>query len=240
MNSRLTMASNRLHLNFLLLTGAIVVCSALSSSRVLAEEPISDLLTRLDQTARSFTGATAEIRVVTHTGVINKDEVQTGTVVLRRDPSGRLSFLLSFVAPDPQEIALRKNKLEVYYPKLNSIREYDLGKYKDIVQKLILLGFGMRGQELRASYDIADLGNEHIESQATTHIQLTPKSPEVVKQLSRVDLWISLKNNCPVQQKFYMSAGDYRLVTYSNVAVNPRLPASVLNLPKGAKRERMN
>ena len=55
-----------------------------------------------------------------------------------------------------------------------------------------------------------------------------------------MDLWISLKTNCPVQQKFYMRDGDYRLVTYSDVKVSPRLPNSALDLPKDAKRERAN
>jgi outer membrane lipoprotein-sorting protein len=203
-------------------------------------ESISEMLSRLDQAAHSFTGATAQIRVVTHTAIINEDETQTGTVVLKRSSSARLAFLINFTGPDAQAIALRDNQLQIYYPKLNSVREYDLGKYKDIVQKLILLGFGMSGRELRASYDVGKLGDERIESQDTMHIQLTPKNPEILQQLSRVDLWISLTNNCPVQQKFYMPGGDYRLVMYSNITVNPHLPLSALDLPKGAKRERMN
>ena len=121
------------------------------------------------------------------------------------------------------------------------MREYDIGKYKDLAQKLILLGFGMAGRELAANYDISNLGGERVGSQDSVRLQLTPRTPEVLKQLSRVDLWISLKTNCPVQQKFYMPGGDYRLVTYSDVRVNPpHLPNSALDLPKNAKRERMN
>lgn len=201
----------------------------------------AEILTRLDQAATSFAGATASIRVITHTGIINEDETQIGNVAVKRSSPHEMRFLINFTGPDAQEIALHDRTLQIYYPKLNTVREYDIGKYRDLAQKLILLGFGMPGRELADSYDISNLGSERVESQDSVHLQLTPKASEVLKQLSRVDLWISLKTNCPVQQKFYMPGGDFRLVTYSDVSVNPRhLPTSALELPKGAKRERMN
>jgi|SRR5215469_1782537 len=240
MNDKL--ARNRWIPKYLLSTAMLfLLIASMGRSATAGEtESIPELLSRLDQAAHSFTGATAQIKVVTHTAVIDQDDTQTGTVVVKRSSSAHMAFLINFTGPDAQEVALRDNQLQIYYPKLNSVREYDLGRYKDIVQKLILLGFGMGGRELRASYDVGKLGDERIESQDTMHILLTPKNPEILKQLSRVDLWISLKNNCPVQQKFYMPGGDYRLVMYSNVAVNPHLSPSALDLPKGAKRERMN
>jgi outer membrane lipoprotein-sorting protein len=201
----------------------------------------ADVLARLDQAARLFAGATASIRVITHTGIINEDETQIGNVAVKRSSPHEMRFLINFTGPDAQAIALREQTLQIYYPKLNTVREYDIGRYKDLAQKLILLGFGMSGSELADSYDISNLGGERVELQDSVHLQLTPKASEVLKQLSRVDLWISLKTNCPVQQKFYMPGGDYRLVTYSDVSVNPpHLPTSALELPKGAKRERMN
>jgi len=201
----------------------------------------TEILTRLDQAATSFAGATASIRVITHTGIINEDETQIGNVVVKRSSPHEMRFLINFAGPDAQAIALRDRTLQIYYPKLNTVREYDIGKYKDLAQKLILLGFGMPGRELGDSYDISNLGSERVESQDSVHLQLTPKASEVLKQLSRVDLWISLRTNCPVQQKFYMPGGDYRLVTYSDLKVNPpQLPTSALELPKGAKREQMN
>lgn len=204
-----------------------------------AQSP-AQVLSRLDQAAQSFTGASATIRVVNHTSVINEDEEQIGTVAVKRISSNEMRFLINFTGPDAQAIALRERKLEIYYPKLKTIHQYDIGKYKDLAQKLILLGFGMAGRELAANYQVNNLGAEQVELQDSVHLQLTPRAADVLRKLSRVDLWVSLKTNCPVQQKFYMPGGDYRLVTYSNVKINPNLPASALDLPKGAKRERMN
>jgi outer membrane lipoprotein-sorting protein len=218
---------------------AVALCG--STTNIGWAQSTAEVLTRLDQAATSFTGATANIRVINHTALINEDETQIGDVAVKRSSQHDMSFLINFTGPDAQAIALRGGMLQIYYPKLNTVREYNIGKYKDLAQKLILLGFGMAGRELAANYDISNLGGERVGSQDSVHLQLTPRASEVLKQLSRVDLWISLKTNCPVQQKFYMPGGDYRLVTYSDVRVNPpHLPTSALDLPKAAKRERMN
>jgi outer membrane lipoprotein-sorting protein len=213
------------------------VCALLATTTSAGwAQSTAEILSRLDQAASSFGGATANIRVITHTAVINNDETQIGTVAMKRSSSNRLRFLINFREPDAQALALQDHTFSIYYPKLNSIRDYDIGKYKDLAQKLILLGFGMPGRELAANYEINNIGSERIEAQDSIHLQLTPKTPEVLKQLQRVDLWISLKTSCPVQQKFYLPGGDYRLVTYSDIKVNPHLPASALELPKGATR----
>jgi outer membrane lipoprotein-sorting protein len=216
----------------------VVFCSTTTNTAWAQSTP--EILSRLDQAAHSFSGATANIRVITHTGIINEDETQVGNLAVKRFSPTELHFLINFTGQDAQAIALGDRTLQIYYPKLNMVREYDIGKYKDLAQKLILLGFGMPGRELAANYVISNLGGERIESQDSVHLQLTPTSSEVLKQLSRVDLWISLKTNCPVQQKFYMPGSDYRLVTYSDVTVNPHLSSSALDLPKAAKRERAN
>jgi outer membrane lipoprotein-sorting protein len=78
-----------------------------------------------------------------------------------------------------------------------------------------------------------------IAGQRTTRLELTPKTPEVLQHLSKVDLWLSDATGYPVQQKFHLPGGDYRMVTYTNVKINPDLADSALKLqvPRGVKRE---
>ena len=220
----------------------LFICIAVLSGAATGwAQSTAEIFSRLDRAAPSFMGATATIQVTTHTAVINEDETQTGTVVVKRFGPNELHFLIKFTGENAQAIALKGEKLEIYYPKLNTIREYDIGKYKDVAQTLSLLGFGTPGRELATNYEVINLGGDRVESQDSVHLQLTPKAADVLKQLTRVDLWISVKNNSPVQQKFQLPGGDYRLVTYSDVSVNPpHLPASALDLPRNAKRERMN
>jgi len=207
-----------------------------------AAEPQSreELLLRLDNAARSFQGARANIQVITHTEVVNEDETQTGTIAIKKHSSNDLWFLMKFTGQDGRQIALRGRTLQVYYPKMNTTEEYDIGKYQDLAQELTLLGFGMSGRDLVQHYEIVSLVTDFVESQKSTHLQLKPRAEEVLKKVSRIDLWISLETNCPVQQKFFLSGGDSRLVKFPNVRLNPRLPDSALDLPKSATKQRMN
>jgi outer membrane lipoprotein-sorting protein len=43
-----------------------------------------------------------------------------------------------------------------------------------------------------------------------------------------------------VRQKFYEPGGDYTLITYTNVRLNPEIPDSEFKSPKGTKREILN
>ena len=218
----------------------LAVMSLLLAAKIAWGQSTADIFSRLDQAAHSFTSATASIRVTNHTAIIDEDDTEIGTVTVKRYSPTELHFLIRFEGQDAQSLAFRGKTLQIYYPRLNTIREYDISKYKDLAQKLILIGFGMAGRELAANYDVTNLGDERVQSQDSIHLQLIPKASEILKQLSRVDLWVSLRNDCPVQQKFYLPGGDYRLVTYSDVKVNSSLPSSALDLPAGAKHERIN
>ncbi len=217
---------------------AIAICGfAATTCRA---QSTAEIFSRLDRAAQSFLGATAAIQVTTHTKIIDEDEVQVGTVTVKRYAPDEIEFMINFTGRDAQGLALRGQTFQIYYPKANLVREYPVGKYRNLAQKLILLGFGMPGRELADNYDVINFGGERVQSQDSVHLQLTPKASDVLKQLSRVDLWISLKTNCPIQQKFYMPSGDYRLATYSDITINPHLSATALDFPKSAKRDRMN
>ena len=60
-------------------------------------ESIPELLHRIDLSAGSFTGASADIRVITHTAVVDKDEAESGTLIVKRDAPGKVQFLMSLI-----------------------------------------------------------------------------------------------------------------------------------------------
>ena len=166
------MKTFRIRFNFAV---RLVVIFGIATSAGWAQST-AEIFSRLDRASQSFTGATASIRIVTHTDAINNDDTQVGTVAVKRYGPDELHFLINFTGEDAQAIALRGQTVQIYYPKLNVVREYDIGKYKDLAQKLTLLGFGMRGHELAANYEVSNLGGERIDSQDSVHLQLTPKA----------------------------------------------------------------
>jgi len=201
-----------------------------------AQEPAT-LLARLDRFAPTFTGMKATIQEVVHTANIDKEETLRGTIVVKRRSPTKMHLMVSFAGSS--SFALRDQTAEIYHPKLNEIEVYNIREYRDIAQTLMLLGFGMPGRELAANYEIREVRREVLGAQDTTHLELIPKSPEMLKRLQRAELWISEKTNCAVQQKFYTPDGD-RVVQLSDQQINPQLPDSALEFPKNARRVKKN
>jgi len=222
-------------LAFLLRLGLLAVVS----TACLPAQPGSEFLALLDRFARTFTAAKAGIRTTNHVVGVKEDDVETGTIFVKRS-GGKSQFLITFTAPNTYTAAVREQVAEVYYPKLNEIHEYDIRSYKDIAQKLFLLGFGMPGRELAANYDVRNVRHETVDSQPATYLELVPKSADVLSKLKRVELWIADSNQCPVRQTFHFPDGGFRTAQFSALEVNPKLPASAFDFPKGAKRVRMN
>ena len=90
-------------------------------------------------------------------------------------------------------------------------------------------------------YKVAAGGSETVSGMVTTRLDLTPLSKEVVQHFEKLQLWISDEGGYPVRQKLIQPSGDYILITYSNIKINPPLNSSSveLQLPSGVKKQKM-
>ena len=136
-----------------------------------------DVLNKVDKAAAQFKSVSADIRQVYHVAVINEDTVDTGVMRLKRPRPREHKMLIDITAPDAKTIALEGRKVEVYYPKIKTVQEYDLGKNRGLVDQFLLLGFGSSSKELAAAYTMRVAGPETVAGAASTHLELTPKSP---------------------------------------------------------------
>src|SRR5205823_1960281 len=179
----------------------------------------------------------AEVKSAQHTAVINEDNTDIGRMLLKRSKHD-MRMLVELTQPDHKSIAIQGHKVEIYYPKRNVVEDYDIGQRRELLDQFLLIGFGTSGKGLSAAYNIRVLGADTIGGQATTHLELVPKCPEVLKNLKKLELWIHATEGYPIQQKFYLAAGDYKQVTYTIINVNPPLTDGDLKLkvPKDAKR----
>ena len=196
------------------------------------------VLARIDRACAAFRGMSAHVRRVSHTAVINEDNVDSGTMLLKRPRARDMRMLVDLTQPDPKTVAFQGRKLEVYYPKIQTVQEFDVGKSRELLDQFFLIGFGTSRADLEKAYNIRLLGSETAEGQKTERLELVAKSKEVLEHLIKFELWISA-DGYPVRQKFYLPGGDYMLVTYSDMKINPDLPDSALklHLSKSVKRE---
>ena len=216
---------------------AIVLAFTTGLSLPAATDSLENVLERMDRAASSFKALSADVKSVQHTAVINEDNIDIGRMLLKRSKRD-MRMLVELTAAGPQVHRHPGHKVEIYYPKRNAVEEYDIGQRRELLDQFLLIGFGTSGKELSAAYNMNVLGGDTVAGQATTHLELVPKSPEVLKNLKKLELWIPESEGYPVQQKFYLAGGDYKLVTYTNVKVNPPLTDADLKLkaPKNVKR----
>ena len=211
----------------------ILLALALCAPAATTEE----VLAKLDASAAKFSGLSADLTRVTYTKVLDDKAAESGTIALRKQ--GRdVQVLITLTKPDEKIVGFRGRKAEIYYPKLKTVQEWDLGKHGALIDQFLLVGFGS-GRDLKAAYGIKYAGDETVAGQPAWKLELTPLGNDVKDKLRRVDLWVSQKDGYPVQQRFVQPSGDYYLATYSNVKLNPALTEEALRLklPKGVKRE---
>lgn len=197
------------------------------------------VLAKMDESAAEFRSMSGKVRKVTHTAVINDDEVETGTIRLKRQGPRDIRLLVEITGHDPKSYALQGRKAEIYYPKIQTVQEYDLGKQGQLLDQFLLLGFGTPTRDLLKAYSLRVAGEETVAGVKTARVELIPKSPRVLQHLTKAELWISLADGHTVQQRFHEPSGDYRLATYSDVKWNQPLADSevALKLPNNVKRE---
>ena len=221
-----------------LIVCALVFAAVMPGRAPASEGNLSAVLARMDAAGASFRSMTAKMNKVQHTAILNDDSKESGTIKLLKVKPGELRMLGEITEPDPKGYALRGNKAELYYPKIATVQEYNLSKHKGLVEQFLRLGFGSTGKELLQSYTIKLIGNETVNGQETGHLELVPKSAQAREIMKTVELWINAQGY-PVRQKFLEPSGDYRLVDYTDVKINPGLTAEdvTLQLPKNVKRE---
>jgi outer membrane lipoprotein-sorting protein len=198
-----------------------------------------DVLAKMDENAPKFSGMTANLTRLTYTKVIDDKTTEQGTIALKKLGPKDIQVLIDFTKPDPRTVAFRGRKAEIFYPKIKTVQEIDLGKRTDLMDQFMLVGFGTSGKELKANYSVKLVGDEAVAGHKAHRLQLTPIKTAAATKLQPLELWISDAGGYPVQQKFVQPSGDYHLFTYQDVKLNPQLGDEALRmkLPKGVKRE---
>lgn len=218
---------------------ALIVFGCLASMAPARADSLKEVMARMDGAASGFRGATAKIRKLSYTAVIKDSSEEKGMVTILRAKPKEMQLRMDLTSPDTKAWVFRGKKAELYLPKINTVQEYDLGKYSRLLDQFLLLGFGSTSRDLQKSYTIKFIGEETVEGQKASKLELTPNAEQAREHLRRVEIWFPLSGGLPIQQKFFQNSGDYVMVTYSDLKLDSNLAESAirLTLPKDVKRE---
>jgi outer membrane lipoprotein-sorting protein len=184
---------------------------------------LDNVLKQLDTQAADFHSMSADLERTKVTVVVNDKSTQSGKISVRRDGKMRIEL----TQPDPQTILRDGDNFYIYNPKIHRVEEYNLGNKKSVVDQFLLLGFGTSGSSLKESYTITLHGEETLDNHKVILLELLPKTDEVKRQLSKIQLWLDESTWLSAQQQFYETgSGDYFIVRYKNMARNVKIPDS--------------
>lgn len=189
------------------------------SSLCLKGEDVQVILKRMDAAAPTLHTLSADMQMVTVTAIINDKITENGTLKMQKLKDGSVRAVYEF--PGQRIIGLFGKTVRMYYPKNDYYQDYDVGKDSSLLNQFLLLGFGSSGEELAKSYTITPEGTEKISGAITTKLLLTPKDSKLKEHIAKVEIWVPEGEANPVQQEFYEPNDNYRLVTYSNIHLNP-------------------
>jgi len=178
------------------------------------------VLAMMDKAAADFRSLTADLEHIKYTDVVKDTSTETGQIFVRRDQKMRIEI----AKPDPRVILRTGDSLFVYTPKIKRVEEYDLGKNRAMVDQYVLLGFGTKTQNMLKSYEVVLTGEEELDHRKTFVLELTPKSEDIRKQITKIQMWIDQSSWLPLQQKFFETgSGDYFLFHYSKMMKNLKI-----------------
>lgn len=219
------------------MTRLLVFTLILSSG--LPAASLEAILARMDEAATGFKGMRAKVKRSQFTAVIKEESVETGRMVMRRPKPKQTEFLIEITDPDKKSISIQGKSAQIFYPRINTVQIYDIGKFNDLLTQALLLGFGASGKDLNAGYALKKLGEEPINGKKCTRLELIPKSAKVLEHIKKVELWIGDAEGYPLQQKIFQPSNDTMTISYSDIEIASALDANAvkLNLPKNVKKE---
>ena len=184
---------------------------------------VDSVLKQLDAQAADFHSLTADLERTKVTVVVNDKSTESGQIFVRRDDKMRIEL----TQPDPRTILRDGDNFYIYNPKIHRVEEYNLGKKKSVVDQFLLLGFGTSGSSLKETYAITVRSEETLDNRKVLLLELLPKTEDVLKQLSKIQLWLDESTWLPIQQQFFETgSGDYFIIRFRNMNRNVRIQDS--------------
>jgi len=201
---------------------------------------LTEILSQMNEASKRLNTLTANLEYTKVTVLVNDKSTESGQLYFRKGKNPEIR--IDIEKPERKTLLFKKNKGEIFLPKINQVQEYDLSQNSGLVQQFLLLGFGSDAGELKKAYNVKYLQEEDLEGDTTVLLELVPRKENVATQISKIHLWVSEESWLPTQQKFFEGGGDYLVAQYTGVKVNRGVPISrfELDAPSSAKRVKMN
>lgn len=219
----------------LVMIGCVATSHGISQSRLSAET--RRVLRQMDQRSNTLRTLTADLKETDVTVVVDDESEKNGKLFYKKTRKGS-TLKLVYENPHGRTLLLEKGKLKILEPRIRRYSEIETGKGRGS-SELRLFWFGQSSSSIRKDYDVHVVGNERVEGQQTSLLELKPKSSEIKALFSRIHLWVDHRDWIPIQTRLTQPSEDHRTILLSNVKINRRLPNGTFKMQAPSDYERV-
>ena len=187
-------------------------------------DPLQQVLDRLNVSAANFRSTSAQVEFDNiETAPVPQTDVQKGLVYYdRKNNSVQMGVHMSEHNGKPSGKAYTYvgGVFRLFEPGVNQVTTYvKASKWESYID----LGFGASGKDLQAKWNVQYLGSEQMGGVNTVKLELTPKDPDLRKNLSKVTIWVDPDHAISLKQVFTFTSSTY-VCQYSDFKFNLSLP----------------
>jgi outer membrane lipoprotein-sorting protein len=194
---------------------------------------LDKVLDEMNVASRHFRSTAADFNADMYTAVVQQHEEQGGTVAFRRKGSSvEMKFHITSEGGQPanRELLYKGGVLDYYEPNLKQETIMRAGKKRQTYESFLTIGFGGSGSDLTKGWTVTFEGMETLDGVKVAKLNLVSKDQTVRDNFSHILVWIDPQRSIAYKQKFFMSSGDTRTVTYSKIRYNTPLADSVFHI----------
>jgi len=157
-------------LNILRKLALAIAGVAITSGSGLAAD-LDKVLAQMDAASAKFKNAQADFATDNYTKVVDDHELQSGATYFERS-GGQTEMSALLQKPAKRVIVYKDGVLNYYDPSTDQLSVFSAGKNKAQYESFLTLGFGGSGKDLKAAWQIGDLGAEKIGGADTEKLDL--------------------------------------------------------------------
>lgn len=193
---------------------------------------LDKVLAQMDAAAAKFQNAQANFVWDNYTKVVDDHEKQSGTIYFER-VGGQTQMAALVQTPAKKTVVYKQGTLSYFDPSLDQLNVFNAGNNKAQYESFLTLGFGGSGKDLKAAWQITDLGPEAVDGVATEKLDLKSQSAKDGAKIDHITIWVDAARAVSLKQIFYYTSGDSRTSNFTNIKYNEKKMAKgVFDVPK--------
>ncbi len=192
-------------------------------------QTLPEVLHQMDEASQRFHSAQADFRWDLYERVVRQTTTQNGSIYFIK--SGSTTQMGAKIDPPyARFLEYKDGTLRLFDPGADHLTVLHAGANQQQYESFLTLGFGGSGTALAKSWNVTLQGKETLNDGSgpveTVKLDLVPKDPKVLENVTHITIWVDLKRGISLKQQFFLPSEDEKTATYTHIRYNQKVNTS--------------